>query len=150
MFVSIMTAHDSIKKREILKTLAELQIGSLNLTVQGVSMDPALRPLDRVHLNRGLYLPGDILVYVRRDFMVIHRLIGWWWYQGAWHLVTKGDNLEHIDALVSKDCIIGKVISWERNGIIFSETFRQRFCKWLKNIGGYIVRRATRPRLKVD
>jgi len=143
-----MTSQHSKHKRKILQVLLSTEISNLNMTIQGISMVPTLQPHDMVFTEKGPYLPGDILVFVRDEVMVVHRMVGWWHCKSKWFIVTKGDNLPNVDVLVPRESIIGKVTYWQRNDEIYTESLPRRLSKWLLNVGGYIVHRVTRSRLK--
>ena len=111
------SSQHTLNKKDILNVLADAGIQRLkNLTVLGVSMAPTIQPGDRVHIERGVYFPGDIILFVRDETLVLHRMVGWWKVNGQWCHVTKGDNLPNIDGFVPQNTIIGKATSWARNG----------------------------------
>lgn len=109
--------------------------GQINLQVTGRSMLPSLRPGDRV-LVEGRHakaiLPGRIVLYVRNDDLVVHRLIS----RGIGGIVTRGDFVSHVDPVVQPDQIVGEVVAIERRGRRVAPDFTLG-----RRVGSWILRR---------
>ncbi|MFC1849127.1 S24/S26 family peptidase [candidate division CSSED10-310 bacterium] len=132
---------ESADKKSIYEHLLQTDFTRLVITVEGHSMVPTLKPGDKLMVQRGLYLPGDILTFMVENRLMVHRLLGWWFSRGTWFLVTKGDNLQGVDTLVSRDRVLGKVRFWERNSHSYKENILDRLIHLFRNIGGYCVAR---------
>lgn len=91
--------------RNLLPHLIRLK-GKVNLTVEGVSMNPTLFAGDIVTVRAGEYDPGDILVYYYKEgSLLIHRLL----YIQNGRYFCKGDNAFRIED-VTIDQIMGKAV----------------------------------------
>jgi hypothetical protein len=128
-------------KKDIFKIILNSDFDQLGITIQGLSMSPALFPGDKVYIRKGLYWPGDIVVFWEEDLLVVHRLLGWWFSPWRWYIVSKGDNKPSLDRRVPWTHVLGKVMYWERDGQNFRETFVCRMMVLLRSMGGYLATR---------
>lgn len=87
---------------------------AVTLSVQGISMFPALQENDMVRIEKKkLYLPGDIVVFEHEtEGLLIHRLLK---VKGSRYL-CKGDNCFRIECTTYKE-IYGKVVLISHEGI---------------------------------
>ncbi len=91
------------------------QFGEVRLKVTGASMLPAVWPGDVVTVRRRTpaeLLPGRIVLCVRDQGFVAHRLIG---RQGD-RILTRGDSHLWDDPPFGEDEVLGEVVSILRNG----------------------------------
>ncbi len=92
-------------KIELIREL--LQKGNpVTMSVSSYSMWPALAPGDFIVVGNGKIRKGDILVFKRKDFFVVHRLI----LQIFGLYLLKGDSSRYLDILIGKGKILGKVL----------------------------------------
>ncbi len=87
--------------------------GALRLTVISDSMRPLLQAGDVAVVQPGdpkALRPGDVIVVQRSGEWITHRLVVV--DKLGWH--TQGDNTRYLDAAVSADQIVGRVIAIER------------------------------------
>jgi hypothetical protein len=103
---------------EALLTLASealLTFGELRLRVSGSSMLPAVRPDDVLLIRRCRFEeaePGDIVLYLRRRRLFVHRVLS----RSDGQLVAQGDGLAEPDPPISKAELLGKVVRVTRRG----------------------------------
>lgn len=91
----------------------------VKLEVQGESMRPTLLPGDRITLAPVRYADlryGCLIAYRAEEKLVVHRFLGT--LQGGW-LRTAGDAVDHRDAPVNPDLLLGRVVGVEREGRTF-------------------------------
>lgn len=83
------------------------------VTIRGDCMAPLLNNGDRVMIkNSRIYLPGDILVYCNNNGdLVSHRMLGYYFWKGAWRLLIKADNAIQPDGGVAASHTLGKVLN---------------------------------------
>lgn len=89
---------------------------SLVVCGAGTSMEPTISSGDRLEIVASETLSvGDIvLVQMRSDVFVAHRIIGISRTQAGTLITTKGDNLAQPDCPIPQDYIIGKVVAIHR------------------------------------
>jgi hypothetical protein len=86
---------------------------SMRFRPLGRSMTPCLRPGDIVSICPGKTChTGDIVLWKKRGVLVLHRVVG----RKNGHIITKGDSLRGLDALVLREQILGRAVSRERRG----------------------------------
>jgi signal peptidase I len=103
------------------------QFGEVRVKVTGSSMIPAIWPGDVITVRRrepAKLQPGQIVLYQHEERLIAHRITS---IQGG-NLVTRGDSLQHEDASIGQQEIVGEVVSVLRNGraIQPQQTFSQR------------------------
>ncbi len=99
--------------KEIIKLIGKESV-YLNLQVRSLSMLPLLEDGDRVVLKTTRKVKrGDIVVFMRRDYLVIHRVV----LKFGKLLITKGDNKKNFDYPVLVDKIMGKVVAVVKNEV---------------------------------
>jgi hypothetical protein len=84
----------------------------VTLTVVGWSMEPLLFDGDRVVLrSRRRYLPGDLVCFrhPRSRDLVTHRLVGGFWRDGEWRLLTRSERTGRFDPPVPVTDVFGRV-----------------------------------------
>jgi hypothetical protein len=108
--MNINTAID-YHKYKILKFELKCQ-GSIELTVNGISMLPALLPDDKINIETNSnYKLGDILVFFYGGSgLIVHRLL----LQRKGRFFLKGDNSFALEETTG-DSILGKVASIQRD-----------------------------------
>ena len=81
------------------------------LTVRGGCMAPEVTEGERIEVAPArLYWPGDVLVVQAADGRwLVHRLLGWRWWQGGLAAVTRGDGCPCPDPPVPRGRILGRV-----------------------------------------
>ncbi len=85
--------------------------GRVWMSVRGASMQPLLRPGDRVLVDLArAWSCGDVVVVGGRRGLIVHRVVA---VAGA-RVFTKGDAVDHCDRPVSRTAIIGVVIRIRR------------------------------------
>lgn len=110
--------------------------GQVHLKVSGTSMLPSIWPGDVLTISPvdiADVIAGQIVVFSRSSFLVTHRVI----CNSGSTLVTRGDSLPLADPPISKDELLGRVVSVLRNGrhIDLSPD-------WWHPIGCWILRRS--------
>jgi len=87
--------------------LAESGSDTFSLTVNGTSMRPALRPGDRIVVQKTpveQLQVGDLVVFRRENVVITHRLL-----RGKDdQLLTKGDNMRLLDPPVRAEAVLGR------------------------------------------
>lgn len=131
----------NFSKEEILNKLLSVSKLKTVITVQGNSMEPTLYAGDKVTIKKGIYFPGDILVFKQDDNLIIHRLLGWWIKQNKIIIVAKGDNSNNINLISSRKLVLGKVLFWKRETETYKEFFFQKILRLFINIRRYIASR---------
>lgn len=98
-------------KQRQLHGLQRLAQQGIRLRVSGRCMNPEIRDGEWLEVGgRRLYWPGDILVYQGADGnLFAHRLLGWFFRQGEWRILTRADNADHCDGGVPLSRVIGRV-----------------------------------------
>ena len=80
--------------------------------VQGTSMHPMLRPDQELAVDFGAsdLRRGDLLLYRQLDYLVVHRLVGWFPRDsGPRFLKTRGDGRVDIDPPLDPQRFVGRV-----------------------------------------
>ena len=98
---------------ELLEALREMaRERPVAVTVRGGCMAPGIAEGDRVEVAPArLYWPGDVIVFQAADGRwLVHRLLGWRWWQGGPAAVTRGDGCPCHDAPVPRGRILGRVV----------------------------------------
>lgn len=114
--------------------------GCARLLVSGTSMTPAVQPGDLLsiqHLDFQEISIGQIVLYVRDDRLITHRVVGKSSFPGAPRVVTRGDRVVQNDSPVSPDELLGRVTFVERGGRRFQpvdhpDVPRQLLCRMLR------------------
>jgi len=94
--------------------------GHLRLRVYGTSMLGAIWPGDVLHCERcdvESVRVGDILLYVRGEQLIAHRVVELHGAAGHTRVVTRGDRLRCDDPFVDVENILGRVGSVHRDGL---------------------------------
>lgn len=88
----------------------------VEVTVRGGCMAPLLADGERVAVAPAhCYWPGDVVVFQAADGrLLVHRLLGWRPWKGAFACVTRGDGCPCHDAPVPLSRLLGRVIAPER------------------------------------
>ena len=98
----------------LLNSILVLQ-NEAEISVEGVSMEPVLYKGDMLHIKKGSYSLGDILVFpYKNGELLVHRYIG----ERLGRLLCKGDNSFRIEDIAAKD-VIGKVVGLTNNGVTY-------------------------------
>lgn len=94
---------------EALREMAREQ--PVSVTVRGGCMAPRIAEGDRVEVAPArFYWPGDVIVLRAADGRwLVHRLLGWRWWQGGLAAVTRGDGCPCHDAPVPFGRVLGRV-----------------------------------------
>jgi hypothetical protein len=100
---------------------AEIQrsFGSLRLQATGHSMLPSILPGDTLVIeqrNFAQIAPGDIVLYIRQNKLVAHRVLRTVGTIGNPQLIIQGDALPNQDAPVSSLELLGRVSGIIRDG----------------------------------
>lgn len=98
---------------EVLEALREMaRERPVAVTVRGGCMAPRLAEGDQVEVAPArLYWPGDVIVFRAADGRwLVHRLLGWRWWQGRLAGVTRGDGCPCHDAPVPFGRVLGRVV----------------------------------------
>ena len=139
-----MASDEPLEKRTVHEAILNADVETLTIKVKGESMEPVLHDGDSVRAVKGIYLPGEILAFLTGDHITIHRMVGWWFTEGRWVYLTKGDNQKGMDGFVSPDRVLGKVKSWIHDGRSRSEGLVQRVFRLIKSLGEYVAARIAR------
>lgn len=106
-------AAGRVARPELIEALrTALAAGPLELVAQGFSMQPALRPGDRVRLLARLPRRGEIVLAVAGKRLVLHRVLrrrGDTWF-------LRGDARRHADGWISPTDILGVATARARTG----------------------------------
>ena len=97
---------------DILSALREMaRERPVSVTVRGGCMAPELTEGERIEVAPvRFYWPGDVLVVEAADGRrLVHRLLGWRWWQGGLAAVTRGDGCPGSDLPVPRGRILGRV-----------------------------------------
>ncbi|MCB9103879.1 MAG: S24/S26 family peptidase [Anaerolineales bacterium] len=88
------------------------------ITVHGHSMQPLLRPGDRLTVACGVttFRRGDLVVFYRQQQLVVHRAVRLNRSTTGLTLVTKGDNALRCDAPLTINQVVGRVSGLSRGG----------------------------------
>lgn len=117
------------KEQVWIEVLSQEWDGPMRLRVSGRSMWPTLRPGDRVTVEpaaAGDLRPGDWVVLRNADALIVHRFLG---FNRHGRLITKGDGVYALDPPWPRDALVGRVVSYARNGDsipVSSSSLRQR------------------------
>ena len=80
--------------------------------------------------NRGLYSPGDVVVFARRDdALVAHRLLGYLPGHSGLRVLTRADNTHKADAPVALSRVLGHIV--QKNGVSLKTPFTVRITSGL-------------------
>ncbi len=120
--------------------LAELNDKTLRLNVRGDCMRDVIANGACIHIKKSCYWPGDIIVFVASERIVMHRLIGAYWRGGRLKLLTQADHGRFPDPALTGDRIIGKVISVDDQPLPIPPA--QRLYALLRFLG-FILRKLT-------
>ena len=133
---------------------AMLQNGeSVPVTVTGRCMSPLLREGQRLSVQkRGRYFTGDILVFAAAGGeLLVHRYLG---PVPTGRLMTKADTAARIDALVSRDHILGRVLSADGIPVTTTVSARARaalqYLRWLAVLLAARIQRHSAFRFPLD
>jgi hypothetical protein len=88
------------------------------MPVRGTSMCPSLLHGDRVRVVPTTVEEvriGDMVVRLGEPGPMIHRVVGWWWTQDGWRILTKGDGARRFDPPVHPDQLVGRVVALVRD-----------------------------------
>ena len=91
-------------------------------------MNPRLRSGERIRVQGArFYLPGDIIVFRRKDgHLLVHRVLGYSYSRrSGLTLIAKGDHLSREDDPVSLQSVVGRVIDCANQG--FATPALQRY-----------------------
>jgi hypothetical protein len=101
----------------------------VEVTVRGGCMAPLLADGERVAVAPARhYWPGDVVVFQAADGqLLVHRLLGWRPWEGAFACVTRGDGCPCHDAPVPASRLLGRVIAPARARAAASDRLRAVF-----------------------
>ena len=121
----------NMAKRSLVAEVA-YTFGQVHLKVSGTSMVPNLWPGDILTICPVEFADvaaGDVVVFSRDSFLITHRVIR----NCASTLITQGDSVPFPDSPVSKDELLGRVVSILRNGrrIDPSQAWWHRAGSWI-------------------
>ena len=127
------------------------QFGEVRLKVTGASMLPSVWPGDVLTVRRrspAELLPGRIVLCVRDQGFVAHRLIG---RQGD-RILTRGDSHLRDDPPFGEDEVLGEVVSILRNGrpAALTSTWWHRSFSWVLRHSELCTRMALRLRRSIN
>ena len=128
------------------EALAALPAGeSFRLRVAGVSMRPVLLEGDEVvavrTVGRACWRLGDILVIdLPEAGLVVHRVL----WTGSTTVRTRGDGSGRMDAPVSLERVIGRIVDVRRNGQSVSEGVVARRLAWARHFAAAALHRLGR------
>jgi hypothetical protein len=91
--------------------------GAVRLKARGTSMLPSVWPGDLLTIQSTAHdeiIPGDIVLVMRDDRFLIHRLVDRQPEQDHFSWVTKGDAMPHNDPPVAASELLGRVASIHR------------------------------------
>ena len=133
--------------RELLETA--LRAGPLEICASGVSMRPALRPGDRVRLERREARHGDVALVVASGRVVLHRLLR----RRCGHWLVRGDARPAVDGWVSPEQVLAIATARRRNRGFARSADWQRLdrplARWLGLSGAPLLRLLRRARAKL-
>ncbi len=83
----------------------------MRVTVRGECMMPGIQPGSQVTvIPARRYWPGDVVAYrLESGELVLHRVLGYRRWRGAWCLLTRGDRGGGVDAPVPVERVIGRL-----------------------------------------
>lgn len=115
-----LAADDGTTPRALAPVLEALLEGGISagVPVNGQSMLPTLRPGDRIVIAPflGLPAPGQIVATRTAAGVVAHRLVQVDWRDGRRLYRTQGDALNYLDAGVTREDLLGRVVTIVRAG----------------------------------
>jgi signal peptidase I len=118
--------------------------GGIQLPAMGISMVPAIQPGDVLSIQpvdpKEVSL-GDIVVYVREQILVVHRIVRTSAASTEPYLVTRGDRLLRDDPPILPGDLIGRVASIERRN---RRVMVQPFLNRLEHALCLVLRRSER------
>jgi signal peptidase I len=91
--------------------------GAVRLKAWGASMLPSVWPGDLLTIQDAAHheiVPGDIVLIMRDDRFLIHRLVDRQPVQGHVSWITKGDAMPHSDPPIAESELLGRVASIHR------------------------------------
>lgn len=118
----------------------------LVLKMKGYSMYPTLRPGDDGHVekcNPALLRIGDIAVFSKEDSLIAHRIIGIKCNESGNFVYTcRGDHNGFTDPDFHENQLVGKLISFERNGVVQAvDSFSMKFHSLLHlRVHGFVLK----------
>ncbi len=117
-----MTAIDGFTKGILLKE-SLLMGNTISVNIRGKSMEPFI-PEGSSLMVKAAHIDtvrsGDIILFRNQDVVVAHRLFKKVKKDGSVFLKVKADASASFDSLVSPDNLIGKVVSFEKDGRLVS------------------------------
>jgi len=86
-------------------------LSDLTIRVSVRCMSPVIPEGAELRVRRHrLYWPGDVVVFRRHDGrLLVHRVIGWYYRESRWKLMTRADNASSADAAITAEHIVGAV-----------------------------------------
>ena len=76
-------------------------------------MEPVLLSGAKVEVRpQRLYLPGDLLAFVRGEQLYVHRFLGYVWWR-RWLLLTRADHSQQRDAPIEPGAVLGRICGGE-------------------------------------
>jgi signal peptidase I len=91
--------------------------GTVRLRAWGASMLPSVWPGDLLTIESSVYdevVPGDIVLVMRDNRFVVHRLIEMQQDQGRFLWITRGDTMPHSDPPAVTSELLGRVAGISR------------------------------------
>ena len=116
-----MNANSQFRPELLAPLLADLAAQERfgEMPVRGTSMYPSLLNGDRVRVVPTTVEEvriGDVVVRLGEPGPMIHRVVGWWWTQGGWRMLTKGDRSRWFDPPLHPGHLVGRVVALVRDG----------------------------------
>jgi cytochrome c551/c552 len=86
------------------------------IPIDGTSMLPLIRDAEQVLIKHGCanVRRGDVVVFRRADKLVAHRVLDIFEDRAQCTFITKGDNSHDLDAPVSANQVLGRVLAVKR------------------------------------
>jgi|ERR1700676_2291746 len=118
--------------------------GGIRLPAVGTSMVPAIQPGDVLTIQpvspKEVSI-GDIVVYMREQMLIVHRIVRTCVSSGEPYIVTRGDRLLRNDAPVLPDELLGQVACIERK---HRRVNLRPFSNWAEQALCMVLRRSDR------
>ncbi len=90
----------------------------IRISTLGLSMYPLIRTGDKITIRPGKNFEiGDIVLFSRDDQFVCHRLVKAYEKSGIKYYQTRGDSFFGLDAPVTVEQVLGKVVRIERENV---------------------------------
>ncbi|HXW57598.1 MAG TPA: S24/S26 family peptidase [Candidatus Cybelea sp.] len=139
---------DSERDEIRLELAAEVirSMGELRLSVRGSSMVPSLLPGDVLTIRRADVREmgeGEIVLSLRGNRFVIHRLLGRAESGAGPRWITRGDALTENDPPVGRDDVLGRVVRIQRSGRSWKPAKPSSFARlvqWLVRHSGVLMK----------